>query len=368
MQQSTIWVGLDVHKESVTAAVLVDQSARAEVMRLPGELQKIRRFFRRLASRGHVRACYEASGAGYVLQRRLTEDGFICDVIAPSLIPRKPGDRRKTDRLDAISLAELYRGGHLTVVRVPDDEQEEIRTLIRLRLAHQREVKRVKHRIQGMLLYQGHHYNATKIYWTVTHRAWLRKIRDEVDGIFATCLRTELEHLEYEEQQVAALDREIEKLSRCEPYRPVVEALMCLRGVKTLTAMTFVAEIGDIRRFSSPRQLMSWTGLVSSERSSGDVQRRGPITKSGNSHVRRLLVEAAWNNRHRTQANLILRRRRQGQPPDVVAIAVKAQARLSKRLNALRDRKHTNVAVAAVARELCGFVWAIMKAAPQPQG
>lgn len=368
MQQSTIWVGLDVHKESVTAAVLEGQATRAEVVRLPGELHKIRRFFRRLASRGHVRACYEASGAGYVLQRRLTEDGFICDVIAPSLIPRKPGDRRKTDRLDAISLAELYRGGHLTVVRVPDDEQEEIRTLIRLRLAHQREVKRVKHRIQGMLLYQGHHYNATKSYWTKTHRQWLRKLRDEVDGVFAVCLRTELEHLEYEEQQVAAFDREIEKLSRCEPYRPAVEALMCLRGVKTLTAMTLVAEIGDIRRFESPRQLMSWTGLIPSERSSGEVQRRGPITKAGNSHVRRLLVEAAWNNRHRTQATLILKRRRQGQPPDVVAIAMKAQARLSKRLNALRDRKHTNVAIAAVARELCGFVWAIMKAAPQPQG
>jgi transposase len=357
-----------VHKESVTAAVFVDQASRAEVVRLSGDLQKIRRFFRRLGDRGQVRACYEASGAGYVLQRRLTEDGFLCDVIAPSLIPRKPGDRRKTDRLDAISLAELYRGGHLTVVRVPDDEQEEIRTLIRLRLAHQREVKRVKHRIQGMLLYQGHHFGGTKSYWTKTHRAWLRKIRGEVEGIFAVCLATELEHLEFEEQQVAALDREIERLSRHEPYRPIVEALMCLRGVKTLTAMTLAAEIGDIRRFNSPRELMSWTGLIPSERSSGDVQRRGPITKAGNSHVRRLLVEAAWNNRHCAGATLILQRRRQGQPPDIVAIAMKAQARLSKRLRVLRDRKHTNVAITAVARELCGFVWAIMKAAPQPQG
>lgn len=368
MQQSTIWVGLDVHKESVTAAVLESSATRAEVVRLPGDLQKVRRFFRRLGARGVVRACYEASGAGYVLQRRLTEDGFLCDVIAPSLIPRKPGDRRKTDRLDAISLAELYRGGHLTTVRVPDDEQEEIRTLIRLRLAHQREVKRIKHRIQGMLLYRGHRFDGTKSYWTKTHRQWLRELRQEVDGVFGLCLSTELEHLEYQEQQVAALDREIERFSRREPYRPLVEALTCLRGVKTLTAMTLVAEIGDIRRFSSPRELMSWTGLIPSERSSGDVQRRGPITKAGNSHVRRLLVEAAWNNRHRAQAALILKRRRQGQPPAVVAIAMKAQTRLSKRFQALQHRKHTNVAIAAVARELCGFVWAIMNAAPQPQG
>lgn len=153
-----------------------------------------------------------------------------------------------------------------------------------------------------------------------------------------------------------------------EPYRPIVEALMCLRGVKTLTAMTLAAEIGDIRRFHSPRELMSWTGLIPSERSSGDVQRRGPITKAGNSHVRRLLVEAAWNDRHCAGAALILQRRRQGQPPDIVAIAMKAQARLSKLLRVLRDRKHTNVAITAVARELCGFVWAIMRAAPQPQG
>jgi len=368
MRDSTIWVGFDVHKDSITAATLEGDAERADVARLSGDLQKVRRFVRRLGRRGPVRVCYEASGAGYVLHRRLTADGFHCDVIAPSLIPRRPGDRRKTDRLDAVALARLYRSGHLTTVRVPDEDQEEIRTLLRLRLAHQREVKRVKHRIQGMLLYRGLRYDETRSYWTQKHRIWLERLRGELDGVFGQCLATELQHLEFEEQQVSAMDDELERLSRCAPYRETVEALMCLRGVKTLTAMTLAVEIGDIRRFSSPRELMAWSGLIPSERSSGDVQRRGPITKAGNSHVRRLLVEAAWNNRHQARANLILNRRRQGQPAPVVAIAIKAQARLSKRLFRLRQRKHTNVAIAAVARELCGFVWAIMHAAPQPQG
>jgi transposase len=356
---------MDVHKDSVTAAVLTDELPEVQVVQLSSDLNRVRRFFGKLATQGPVRACYEASGAGYVLQRRLEADGFHCEVIAPSLIPRKPGDRRKTDRLDAIRLVQLFRSGLLTAVEVPDQEQEQVRTLLRLRLAHKREVKRIKNRIQGMLIYRGHHFQETKSYWTKKHRAWLQKLRREADGLFGLCLSTELEHLEYEEQQLRAFDAEIERYAQRSPFQSVVEALMCLRGVKTLTAMTLVCEIGDIRRFASPRELMGWAGLVPSERSSGDIQRRGPITKAGNSHVRRLLVEAAWNNRHRVGANLILERRRQGQPAPIVAIAMKAQARLSKRLHHLKERKHINVAVTAVAREMCGFVWAIMNAAPQ---
>lgn len=365
MSESTIWVAMDVHKDSVTAAIIEADEPRVEVVRLSSDLNRIRRFFRKLANRGPVRACYEASGAGYVIQRRLEADGFHCQVIAPSLIPRKPGDRRKTDRLDAIRLVRLFRSGHLTAVDVPGEEQEQVRTLLRLRLAHKRETKRIKNRIQGMLLYRGYRFQETKSYWTKKHRAWLQKLGSEVTGLFRLCLRTELEHLEYEEQQLQAFDAEIDRYAQRGPFREVVEALMCLRGVKTLTAMTLACEIGDIRRFASPRELMGWAGLVPSEHSSGDIQRRGPITKAGNSHVRRLLVEAAWNNRHRMGATLILQRRRQGQPAPVVAIAMKAQARLSKRMKHLRERKHTNVVATAVAREMCGFVWAIMNAAPQ---
>jgi transposase len=177
---------------------------------------------------------------------------------------------------------------------------------------------------------------------------------------------TELEHLEYLETQLNALDMEIERYAQRPPYRETVEALQCLRGVKTLTAMTLVTEIGDVQRFRSPRALMAWTGLIPSERSSGDRERRGPITKSGNGHVRRVLVEAAWNHRHRPGADLILKRRRLGRPPEIVGMAVKAQHRLVKKFCRLQHRKHLNVAVTAVARELAGFVWAIMKTAPQP--
>ncbi len=363
--EKCIWVGLDVHKESVTAAILEGDDHYAEVVKLSADLQKTRRLFRRLSKQGTVRACYEASGAGFVLHRVLERDGFHCDVVAPSLIPRKPGDRRKTDRLDALQLAELYRGGHLTAVHVPSEEQEAVRSLVRLRCAYMRQVKSTKHRITGMLYTQGLTFRGTKTLWTKRHRAWLSKLRGEVTGAIGTCLVTELEHLEYLETQLRALDAEIDRYAQCPPYRETVEALQCLRGVKVLTAMTLVTEIGDVHRFRSPRALMSWVGLVPSERSSGDRERRGPITKAGSGHARRLLIEAAWNHRHRTGADLIVSRRRQGQPPEVVGIAVKAQHRLSKKFRRLWLKKHPTVAVVAVARELCGFVWAIMKAAPQ---
>lgn len=367
MSEHIIWVGLDVHKDSVVAAVLRGDSADAEVVRLTSDLMRVRKLFRRLTRDGVVRACYEASGVGYVLRRALTRDGFFCEVVAPSLIPRKPGDRRKTDRIDAISLAKLYRSGHLTPVAVPSTEQESVRSLVRLRTSTMRQVQDTKRRINGILLSQGLVFRETRSLWTKQHRAWLSKLREEIDdGPMAVVIRTELEQLEYLEAKLHSIDAEIENLARREPYREMVEALCCLRGVKTLTAMVLVTEIGDVRRFRSPRSLMAWVGLVPQERSSGNVERRGPITKSGNAHVRRILVEAGWNHRHRSGANLILNRRRQGQPPEIVSIAVKAQHRLSKKFYRLGLRKHANKVVVAVARELCGFVWAIMTVAPQP--
>ena len=360
-----IWVGLDVHLDSITAAILEGDARTPEVVKLSGDLMQTRRLFRRLAEKGPVRACYEASGAGFVLQRVLARDGFHCEVIAPSLIPRKPGERRKTDRLDAVNLARLYRSGHLTPVHVPSQEQEALRRLIRLRYEYVRYVTATKHRISGMLLNHGHVYNEGRSKWTKTHRQWLARLREELDGAMHTALATELEHLEYLETQRGVLDDKIIHYSQAPPYRGYVEALCCLRGVKNLTAMTLLCEIDDVRRFRSPRALMAYFGLVPSERSSGERERRGPITKAGNTHCRRVLVEAAWNNRHRSGADLVLKRRRQGQPPDVVAIAMKAQHRLYKKFWRLKHRKHQHVAITAVARELCGFVWAILKAAPQ---
>lgn len=357
-----IYVGLDVHANSITAAVLSGNNKDAEIINLSSDLMKIRRLFRRLSEKGQVRACYEASGAGFVLQRSLTENGFHCDVIAPSLIPRKPGDRRKTDRLDALMLAQLYRSGHLTVVHVPEQDHEALRRLLRLRTSYQLYCKATKHRISGILRNHGFVFTQGKSTWTKKHRTWLSKIRNTLDGPLQIALGIELEHLEYLESTRLAIDTELERYALAEPYRQKVEALCCLRGVKRLTALTLLCEIDDINRFPSPRGLMAYFGLVPSERSSGEREHRGPITKAGNTHVRRLLVEAAWNNRYRAAAELILKRRRMGQPTPVVAIALKAQHRLYKKFIRLDQRKHRHVAVVAVARELCGFVWAIMMA------
>jgi transposase len=362
-----IWVGLDVHVESITAAVLEGDGPEVEVIRLSGDLMKVRRLFRRLAKRGVVRACYEASGAGFVLHRVLTNDGFHCEVIAPSLIPRKAGERRKTDRLDAVMLARLYRSGHLTPIHVPTADQEAIRRVIRLRLSYQEQCKSTKRRVYGMLLNAGYVYRDGRSLWTKKHRIWLAKLRTHLEGPLHTALVSELEHLEYLEMQRDALDAEIERYAQSALFRERVEALCCLKGIKTLTAMTLLSEIGDIRRFRSPRALMAYFGLVPSERSSGERQRRGPITKADNSHARRILIEAAWNNRSRAAANLILNRRRQGQPPPIVAIAIKAQHRLSRKFYKLWQRKHPHVAITAVAREFCGFIWAILRETPQVQ-
>jgi transposase len=360
-------VGLDVHADSITAAILPPESEHPEVVKLSGDLMKVRRLFRRLSEQGPVRSCYEASGAGFVLQRVLTADGFPCEVIAPSLIPRKPGERRKTDRLDAVMLARLYRSGHLTAVHVPTQDHEALRRLLRLRTTYHAYVTATMHRISGILRNHGFVFTEGKSTWTKKHRMWLARLRQTLQGPLATALAVELEHLEYLETQRQAMDTELERFAQSPLYRKHVEALCCLRGVKTLTALTLLCEVDDVRRFPSPRKLMAYFGLVPSEHSSGEREHRGPITKAGNIHVRRLLVEAAWNNRHRAGAALILNRRRQGQPPEIIAIALKAQHRLAKKFFRLDQHKHRHVAVTAVARELCGFVWAILMTLPQTQ-
>jgi len=256
---------------------------------------------------------------------------------------------------------------HLTPVHVPTEDQEALRRLLRLRYTYQSQCKSTKHRISGMLLNHGLVYRDGKSTWTKRHRQWLSQQRHDLAGPLQTALAGELEHLEYLEMQREAFDGEIQRYAEAQPYRTPVEALCCLRGVKVLTAVTLLCEIDDVRRFRSPRALMAYFGLVPMEHSSGERERRGPITKAGNVHARRVLVEAAWNNRHNAGADLILKRRRQGQPPEVVAIAMKAQHRLVHKFWRLDQRKHRHVAITAVARELCGFVWAILNAAPQSQ-
>lgn len=356
-----IWVGLDVHKDSITAAILEDKDRDGEFLRLPSDLNQVRKLFQRLGRRGAVHACYEASSSGFVLHRALAHDGFHCDVIAPSLIPRKPGERRKTDRRDALTLARSYRNGDLTPVEIPSKELEGVRSLVRSRFSLLKHLKAAKQQIHSLLLREGLVFRDSKSYWTKKHRIWLAQTRKDLEGPVATALGVHLDLFEYLETQLRALDAQIEDYARRPPFRTLVEALECLRGVRTITAMTLITEIGDIRRFRSPRSLMAFTGVVPSEHSSGDRERRGAITKAGNTHLRRVLVEAAHNHRQRAGSTLILERRRIGQPPPIVAIAVKAQHRLSKRYWHLMQRKHSNIAVTAVARELCGFVWAILQ-------
>jgi transposase len=358
---SIIWIGLDVHKNSTTAAILEDDAAEAQVLRLGADLNQLCKLFRKLSKRGSIRACYEASGCGFVVHRVLEKDGFACEVIAPSLIPSRAGDRKKTDRRDAINLAKLYRGGLLTPVHVPDEEQEAVRDLVRTHVFRTKQITSTKLRIHGLLLRQGHVYRDSS-YWTKKHRTWLAQLRRKLTGPAATILNADLELLEYLETQLKAIDEQIETISTQPPYRETVGVLTCLRGVRTFSAMTMATEVGDIRRFSSAPKFMGWTGLVPGERSSGDRQHRGPITKTGNVFLRRVLIEAAHNHRSRAGSTLILDRRRSGKPPEVVSIAIKAQHRLSKRYWKLAAHKHSNVAVTAVARELAGFVWAIMTA------
>ena len=360
-----IWVGLDVHMDSITAAILENDSNETEVFKMSGDLMKVRRLFRRLSEKAS-RACLLRSLLCRLRSSQSAQTRRLhCDIIAPSLIPRKLGDHRKTDKLDAVMLVKLYRSGHLTPIHVPAEEHEAVRQLIRLRYSYQEQCKSTKRRICSILLAHGLIYRDGKSLWTKKHKQWLTELRHKLQGPLQTALIAELEHFEYLEMHRNALDRDIDMFSQQPPYSKYVDALCCLRGVKTLTAMTLLSEIDDVHRFRSPRALMAYLGLVPSEHSSGNRERKGPITKAGNGYARRILIEAAWNNRHNAGADLILNRRRQGQSAEIVAIALKAQHRLSRRFYHLSHKKHLHVAITAVARELCGFVWAIMKAAPQ---
>lgn len=362
MAQSTLFVGMDVHQDTVTFAVLPEGAREPEESRqLPNDLARIRKFFARLSKRGLVRACYEASGCGYVLQRVLTQWGVACEVIAPSLIPQRSGDRRKTDKRDAAKLARLFRAGELTAIRVPDQAEEQVRSLVRCRETLTREILKSRHYVLKLLLARGHVFREGRN-WTQKHWDWLRKL--DLPGADALTLRTYLELLEYKLIQRDTLDREIEEIALTDAYGEPVGRLRCLRGVDTLTAMTLVCEIGDARRFASPRHLMGYLGLTVSETSSGGVERRGGITKAGNARARRVLVEAAWHYRRPPRLSRNLRVRQEGYPPAVVAHAWRAQKRLHKKFEALVYRMAPAKAVVAVARELVGFVWALLQEDP----
>ena len=344
---------------AIVAGILRPGTEEPELRSIPNEPRHLRRLVARLQREGRVVACYEAGPSGYDLYRQLTALGASCQVIAPALTPRKPGDRIKTDRRDAAKLVRLFRARELTPIRVPDEAGEAVRDLLRCREDVQEDLLRWRHRLVKFLARHGRMYRDGR-HWTRRHWAWLRTQRFALPALE----RTYQEYRWTVEQllaRVADLEREIVALAETAPYRTPVGWLRCFRGLDTLTAMILLVEIGDFSRFQHPRELMAYLGLVPSEDSSGDRAWRGSITKAGNIHARRILVEAAWHYRHPARLGSALARRSLGQPKAVLAQAWQAQQRLHRRYRHLVSHgKRPPVAVVACARELVGFLWAAL--------
>jgi len=361
------YVGLDVHKRTVVVSMLLPGRTEPVEWQEPHDATVARRLARRLLreSPGKVVCCYEAGPTGYVLQRRLRTEKVMCQVVAPSLIPVKPGSRVKTDRRDARKLAGLLRAGLLTEVHPPSEEQEALRDICRCREDVQQDLIRARHRLSKFLLRRHYIYKETKHHWGTRHMAWLQQLRFE-DPASQAVFDSYMLSIEQLDERLLQLENKIGEFGCQEPYREPVSWLRCFRGIDMVTAMSLVAELHDFRRFTSPRQLMSYLGLTPREDSSGERERRGSITKAGNSHVRRLLVEAAWHNRFRPAIGLPLRQRRQGQPARVIAIADRAQERLYRRFVRMTFKgKPSQKVIVAMARELVGYIWAVLYWQPE---
>lgn len=357
------YIGLDVHKETI--AVAIAEYGRAEPAYY-GEIantpKKVTKLIERLSARyGGERLLwvYEAGPCGYGLYRQLIATGHACEVVAPSLIPKKAGDRRKTDRRDALGLARLARAGELTAVWVPGQEQEAIRDLTRAREDMKGLELKARQRLGAFLLRHGKVYDQGKSRWTQAHFRWLETVKFD-SPIQQIVLQEYIEAVKALQRQVAGLEKQMREVLPGWSLAPVVEGLMALRGVSLITAMTILAELGDISRFDSPRQLMAYLGLVPGEDSSGPNRRLGPITKAGNGHVRRVLTEAGWNYRFPARKTRDIEKRAEKTSPAVQAIAWEAQKRLCGRYqHLLKAGKLKQQVVTAVGRELAGFIWAI---------
>jgi transposase len=361
------YVGLDVHKETIAVSVADAQGGEArfqgEIANTPEDVVKLVRRLKK--EQGVLAFCYEAGPCGYELHRQLRELRQECQVVAPSMIPRKPGDRVKTDRRDSLSLARLFRAGELTPIWVPDEVQETLRDLTRAREDMKHLQRMAKQRLLAFLLRHRRRYSGKKN-WSQAHFRWLETLKfdqpvqqivfqEYVDTILAMTRR------------VAALDAQIEAAGAESVFSKQIEGYMALRGIDRLTATTIVAEIGDLRRFPDAPQLMKYLGVVPSEHSSGSTRSRGGITKTGNGHVRRVLVEAAWTYRHPARKSALLQRRAEKAPETVQEIAWAAQKRLCARYRMLEAKgKPRGQICTAIARELTGYIWAIGQILPPP--
>jgi transposase len=360
---STVYVGLDVHKESITVAYSIDAGEVELLGKIGTTPAEIDRLCKRLQSKArHVCVVYEAGPCGYGLYRRLVEQGFDCMVCAPSLIPRKPGERVKTDRRDAIKLVRALRAGDLSAVYVPGVEDEAFRDLARAWACARDDLRQARHRLKSFLLAHGGRYTGNAN-WGPAHRRWLSEHSFD----------SEWQQLAFNEHRRTIEDR----LAQCERletalreavinwrFYPAVLGLQAMRGVQFVTAVGMLSELGDLSRFEHPRQLMAWLGVTPSEYSSGGKRRQGSITKTGNSYARKLLVEAAWSYRHPARVSRDIQCRHEGIPKAIIDRAWDAQLRLCRRYRKLAARgKHVNIAVVAIARELAGFIWDISRLA-----
>lgn len=367
MKEFSKYVGMDVHK--ATIAVSVAEANGGEIRYL-GEIantsEAITKLVRQLRKgEAQLSFCYEAGPCGYGIHRQLTELGWDCQVVAPSLIPKKAGERVKTDRRDSLMLARLHRAGELTAVWVPDDAQEGLRDLTRAREDMKSLQLKAKQRLSAFLLRHGKCYGG-KSNWTQAHLRWLEEMKF-VQPVQQIVFQEYVDTVKMLSKRIGALDQQLESAAGESVFWPVIEGLMALRGINLLTATTVVAELGDLKRFASAPQLMAYLGVVPSEHSSGASKSRGSITKTGNGHVRRVLVEAAWTYRHPARKTAYLQRRAERTSDEVQEIAWKAQKRLCARYKLMEAKGKLKVqACTAVARELAGFIWAIGQTMPQP--
>ena len=361
MKNKVRFLGLDVHAETIAVAIAEPDGEVRSLGTIANRAESIRKLVKKLGSVEQLKACYEAGPTGYVLYWQLAELGVACEVIAPTLVPMKAGDRVKTDRRDAERLARSYRSGDLTAVWVPDEGSESLRDLARAREAAKQDQLRARHRLSKFLLRMGQRPAVGMKAWTAPYMAWVRQVHFTQVAREATMLDY-LHEVDHMAARVKRLEQAItEAIKLATPaVQEVVKGLQALRGIAEISAVTIIAELGSITRFDTPRQLMGYSGAVPSENSSGKRTQRGSITKTGNAHLRRIVVEAAWSYRLRPAIGPRLRKRQEGVSEPIKEIAWKAQVRLTKRYARLAAAgKDQRKIVTAVGRELLGFIWAI---------
>ena len=351
-------IGLDVHKDTIAVAVLRPGTTEVDERVVPNTREAIRRLLS--FHDPHLTSlCYEAGPTGYDTHRTIVDLGFDCDVIAPSLIPRRSGSRVKTDRIDARNLARLHRAGELTAVRVPGASEEAVRDLIRVREEVKCDRRIARQRIRSFLLRYGKRYPRPRDAWSTRYEVWARSLTFD-EPLATEAFENLLGAYFVRDAQLAEMGRRIEEIARSETFAGDVARLSALRGISTLTAMTIISETCDFSRFADASSYMAFTGLTPSEHSSGASRHQGSITKTGNRHIRRVLVESAWAYRHAPAVRGKLRERLEGQSPEVAAYSWAAQVRLNRTYRTISARKGAHTAVVATARELSGFVWGLM--------